>query len=991
MSFDGYYDARTAVEPGFLPETGSLIATGELPPEQQGLGTEFAKGAATGTRRFVQSVATTAGELGLEPAAEFARELEVGEQFQQQLKPAPGALNRAVHTMGTFVEQVPTIAAAIATGTAGAKVGGLALKGATTLSQLQRGVKAVEAGRRMGSWIGMGTGVFARSFGHNVQEMEARGMKRDEAVLVALAKVGAETALESIPLESMFGSAMNKAALKSVKGLSEAAEAAGGFGNKALTVLGTGIRLPASYAKRVAANVGIELITENLQEGSGELINYLATGEHDFSFDTLRETSYQTFFSMLPLAALGSMFSGGRSDVRRNENARNVVEPVTEETIQAAHATPDLAEAQPQEQAAVIAQRQEQFERTASVFESVMNERFGEQDARAISEIFRTVSLNLAAMDPDLLPVDIFNEVRVAFETGQVDQEAWDAANEMDNPEEAHREKMRLVLEASKAPVIAITDRVLASEMRQDNEKRTQEYFGDQTPEKLAARVKLNIPPQQPVTRMMASEAMDKETYALVYALGRVSGIKSGKKAYTAVARGIYEGADGRRRLVTPGDVVFVEEVEVAAPAAAETAEAPETPQQQAVDPVLLEEQIRAQALDRAGPETQEAARTYYDARRTTAAEGQLTQGELDRVAWERAMATLSEQDRADIQSIIEEAGVLATGSDVAAAFRERYSKRQVTEETTIGRTEADRPLTIKDFDALAGDVQKRRPQRAEKPTIPGDEPVARTAESLEALAQRTGIPRTIVAALSRDVQEQMLNDEEYAQEVSTELLPRIEMQNAMAQRAMETEALRQEAEEVNAFAREILERRIAEQAGVRFAETRSAKAPTTPAAFYDQATKAMHFFQNATSVEVIHEMFHMMLDTGLMPSPMLADLTKFYAGDDGEWTVEADEAAVDGFLRYLRTRELPEGAGAGISEAFAHIRDVMASSGASLTGQFNDEALAVFDAWFDFTPSEDNRAAADALTERMVQLAEIEGGETYRFQSRKLDKSLDI
>jgi hypothetical protein len=1105
-----------------IGEAGGLEDIGAIQPVDRGLMSEFGKGAGTGIRSFVQGTASTVGQVtGSDGVQALAEDMRLSEKYRQSWKPAPGTLNKAVHTMGQFVEDVPGLALSFAGGFGGAS---LAAKLGATGAKAARIIGAAQT-------AGIGTGVFARGFGNRKLDLMDQGVDEPWAVLGAIGSTLFETGTERlIGTDNIFADLGKRRALRHMTSIAakEGAEKPLGTMMRALTN-------PMSF--KGYRKIALGTLDENIEE----LITLYTDAGIDMALDAegaglptaadVGETIYNTTLrSIIPILA-AAPFSGGRNDVAAKEIEKAVSAPVTDETRAAAY-TKESDRADAQAAALKARENMAEMDNQMAAFEGVLATRFPTSDAQATTRIIRTMAENLAAMDERFLPTDLLAKVKIAFEEGQVDQKKWRETLTIKDQYARARAQEKLVQDVFGDDYYDITDMAWARQKKADNDRREVEVFGDEKPEALAKRIAITTAFEQPTTRVLAQDVVDRDTYKRIFARGSVAGVKAGGGTYTVVARGSYTDEQGRTRFVRPGDLVFTQEAKAKGKKAAKagTVELP----------TRLGETQRAISLDRAAAMD---GGEFYDSMRRMLASGVEMQ-DLDDVRAEAMALVYPEETAAEKARIeAEDAAVIAQmeaedaaflkdelsrKGDRAKRFEERYANVKVTSTTQVGQdTKTGKPHTIKDFDELA----RRLAPLEKKPVVVPETPaLKRDAAGLADLAKRTGIPENIVAALAKDVQVEMLSDEDYAQRVSAELLPRIQMQNAMQARAVETAGQRARTAKLNAFAQEITDRELARETAVQARALRKTKRPkargqaerdaraesaavgravrewteaelklvegmsegrfsareapevlfvengvtrtedaevslqrwgssrevyitglkaykpgagmrllrslaqwadasgvrligearamsaepgisqltqeqlirlyarygfvsygadsiarepspegrfsageTTPFAFYDPKTKIAHFFANAESTDVVHELFHHMTMTGIMPSWHLEALKRNYGLD----TPDGDERAVDGFLRYLRTKELPKDSDPRLKDAFDHMRQVFAATMQPLAGQLNNETLAVFDTLFGFEPDGEVAEAAAALQARVLHTAEIEGGDT--------------
>ena len=315
------------------------------------------------------------------------------------------------------------------------------------------------------------------------------------------------------------------------------------------------------------------------------------------------------------------------------------------------------------------------------------------------------------------------------------------------------------------------------------------------------------------------------------------------------------------------------------------------------------------------------------------------TAGELD-----SEQAYRSRFDR-DARAVDAEARGTA---DLVTVLKSELEQRRAAEVLEGAQTPEQRMADMQ------AEQEELRTQAASARAIAEDEASADAARAASLEEQRVADER--IAELDRLMQEAEL---EQKQE---------ELEQQRKEASGEAEAERIEAAEEksrSALRREIALRRKLDKAGIDRARWLSGDEKSV-GAYYDPDGYVMRFFNEATADDIVHEWFHHITETtGLLPLPMQDALKAKYVVD-GEWQAET---AVNDFLSYIKTRELPANASLPLVDALEHMRGVMAGAATDKAAVLSDESLKMFDAWFGMEDEDANFLnVARALNERTGQ-----------------------
>jgi len=903
----------------FLGEPTDLVQSipglseeGIIRPPDYGKRSEAAKGLTRGMREQTQGFTATAAELGSKRAERAYRRMELEEPYRRNLQPAPGAMNTLV---GEAAAGVPEAAKSVTT-----LVGGGLLAGATG------GGSVVASAPFIAS-------IFGRSWGMNVKQGRDMGLDDDSARIYGTVSSALEAVVELSLGPERYMAGFSKQYYQ--KAAARLALTAGDDVSKRMSRMGLlAILRPTTFAGRAIGAIGEEIGEELVQAPAQEAIDWMIGGKWDLTMSDMAEVVKTTAMRTIPSGLLAGIMGGGVNDILRKEQeyrVRNEPTPQARGSAYMKGGTPtDTVK----------------MDSTMAAMSEILGQRFAPDDVQGALKIIRNVSENLASMDENRLPEEFAETLTIAFERGEVDMAAWHDASEIKDPD------ARLAAQVDtlkRTPGFGqeyykVMDRAEAIRMRQENDERERAVFKRGEDETAQALENVVAAPEDgsEVFAVHAYAAMDKATYGDVYKRGVVRQVKIDGNTYSVHARGTVRTPAGGRFVVKPGDLVFVQNDEA----------------------IGAQPDLGVDSESTEAKKWESMRRSYLDA-----AEGLDSDWAYDQRYDQAAMEMTAQEDATAIRAKLELER--QQGAEQVRKFEERAAKAEDAGREQVKAKYPENKGAIKDFDQLANAIRFPR----QEPAVPEtpEQPQARVAENLAALAQRTGIPETMIAQLDRDTQENMLADPEYAQELSAAFLPRLQMQQEMEARKAEPAVQKQQAaqQRINRVRDEVLMRKAMRDAGIE--QTRlSADEAGTVRGQYDPGVQTMRFYQNATADDIVHEWFHHITETtGLLPSPMRDALLRAYA-PDGRWTGNSAERAVQDFLGYAQSKQVPDGVSADMLRAFEHMRKVMAHTAGETAPMLSDDSLAMFDAWFGMEAENasflsDARALADRTSQAVA------------------------
>jgi len=938
MAFEGFAESARNFDPNGY-DRKLLADIGATKPLDQGTWNEFKKGTAKGTRNLTESVLATAEELGSEGAGDIRRRMVAEDEVRKGLGPSQGFLNHAANFVGQGVPE------------AGYQIGSMI--GAAAISG---GLGAPVA---LGRNVGLAFNVFSRSFGSRKQDLEAKGATEGEALLGAMVSVPVEFIVEkSLGLERIAGGAIDDYAGRLIK-----KGATREFADRAAKSWVGALKVPSTAAGRLLTTAVEETIEENIQLTADALIDKVITGEAQISPKDYWDTTFQSFFQSMPMGLLGAAFGGGRQDINRKNLDKQMTTVPTEATRQLAYMR---GQAQTPEQVQANVQFMDQ---QTEAMRSILGQRFEAGEVDASLAVMRNMAENLASMDETRLPSDFMEGLIISFENGEVDLEAWNESNKIEDPEKQLAEKNRIIRQTPSfgQTYYEVTDRRMAIEAKGENDTREQAMFEGQTEEQLAEQLKDSADIRdEGVVAVHAFMATDKKTYENIYRRGIVHGVKIGGKTYRVHARGVVRTPQGGSFVVPAGDLVFVEDDSKTL--------APELPDlnyensrrinmdmADSLDPDAAFEGKKTEIQTRIdeGVEAEEEARAARIVR---------TELEQKRAQGREQVRKVTERRAKSVQKIRDN---VVTTLNKALGVTLSQQPRTYSTDVGEGQSPAVGNRILRSFDELAEALGSDFDDEAAI--------ARRTSEYEQALSKLTPEERAILVENGETLRAEFEEKQEWERKQVEKFRQKYAQTPQEARERLQAEKPTQEPiksfEELeaqlratsaqNPLAQEVAIREEQLELGLKFSED------TSPRAMYDIGQQAIRFFNTATAEDIIHEWTHHLTETtGLLPSQMRDDLAHHFTVD-GQYD---PEALVDNLMGYIRDKEIPDGTPQRIINAFAKMKQIMAGSAQASAHMLNDETLATFDRLFGFDLDAETYAVGESLQARAENAVGMNG-----------------
>lgn len=773
--------------------------------------------------------------------------------------------------------------------------------------------------------------VGVRSYGMRKKELRSHGATEEGATIGALLSLPIEIGSEyALGAERMLRPALRNTANRFAKNVAKDT-----FGSKAVVAAGKLARTPTTWGKRVLKGGTEEAFEEMISLAGNTAIDGMITGEMYTKPGDYVDTFVQSFFTALPMVVFGA-------SIQRHEVDKAMGDAPSEQTLRQAY------------------MRNGEMQDTADMdfamngIKSALVERFGSEDVEAAATTIRNVSEHLASMDDTKLPQDFVEGITIALDRGEVDMDAWRKASTIKDARERTAAQIQVLKDAPSfgEEYYRIMSLSTAAALKEENDATEKEHIGA-TEQETAELMKnqIGIPKDAgPVFMLHAYQSVDQDTFKKLYLRGKTRGVEIAGQKYTVYARGVAPSPGGAAFMVKPGDLVFVLNNETA-PEVSDTID----PTREARRKVYMDQAAILDA-DSAYTSRQQEIQKRID-------EGVLKEEEAAGVQAMRDQLELKrQQGRAQVEKF----------EARRAQFEQRQQEADRRAEQRVQKNIGDKPHAMTDLAQLQDALRFPLP----KPTVVEDETPTRNAQSLADLAKRTGIPDNAIAQLPRQTQERMLADEEYAQEISAAVLPRLEIQQEMARREAEIAPLREEQARVAAVVGENAPPRTRLQSeqqrrqdlrdiGVDPAGWMS-ETDTTPHAWYDPNRKVLHFLNTATADDIVHEWFHHITETTDLMPPKLRDALYKEFGKGKEFDAER---AVQSFLNYLRKTDVPANMDQGLVAAYRHMKNVMAHAVETNVSALSDTTLQAFSQMFGMTAVDQTFAKdGQALASRTAQ-----------------------